>query len=352
MNHLDRSTPNLGSVAMHLDTERDIRMPAIQKNTSRSIIYIKTRYPKLLEYLQKIGHPDAHDIDFQERYLNQLAINPHQCLPLRDAIHRSANQQNLDPQHCTHTNLTPLQQTSEGKWVGDSIPSRFIIENDQYPRFLVSLVADWSRPQGGILHSIQECVRSEDLIHVYLDLDSNSTPITNHDVNTIVETTLGVINQYFDTRHILTRPEVIILRNQGSSQYKVHVHIPELTLAKKHLKYVVEKAKGILPLLAEFIDTNYSGCRMVLTKKKDNKNSVYYDPQYPPWGGADPEEQLLLLLKTKVRAWKGEQPLMLKPHYTHMLQEIHTARIENSNITTEIQHRMSRYIDHSQFNAS
>ena len=252
----------------------------------------KVEYSKLIAYLQKIRHPDAHDIDFQQRYLTQLATNPHQCLPLRDAIHRSGNQQNLDPEYCTHTNLTPLQQTAEGKWIGDSIPSRFIIENDQYPRFLVSLVADWSRPQGGIIHSIQECVRSEDLIHVYLDLDSNSTPITTQDVNTIVETTLGVINQYFDTRHILTRPEVIILRNQGASQYKVHVHIPELTMIKKHLKYVVEKVKGILPLLAEFIDTNYSGCRMVLTKKKDNKNSIYYDPQYPPWGGARPRRAI------------------------------------------------------------
>ena len=26
--------------------------------------------------------------------------------------------------------------------------------------------------------------------------------------------------------------------------------------------------------------------------KRDNKNGIYYDPQYPPRGGADPEEQL------------------------------------------------------------
>jgi len=302
-------------------------------------------YPKLRQYLRQIQHPDADDPYFKASYLDPLMHNPTQCLPLKDGIQRAGHQPNLDPRLCTHTSLLPPQQTPEGKWTGDNIPARFMIENDQYPRFFVSLVADWSRPQGGVIHSIQECLRTEDLVHVYLDLDSDSTPITPTDVDTIVTTFLGVINQYFQTSHILKHPEIVIVRNQGNSQHKVHVHIPELTLRKGDLKYAVEKVKGILPLLSEFIDTNYSGCRMVLTKKKADRCSMYYNPESPPWGGANPEEQLLLLLKTKVRAWTGEVPLEPRPEYKSLFTKDEDEQIESPDVvTTELQHRMASYI--------
>jgi hypothetical protein len=300
---------------------------------------------KLLKYLRQIQHPDADDPYFKESYLRPLISNPTDCLPLKEAIRRGGHQQNSDSSLCTHTNLIPLQKTQDGKWSGDNIPPTFTIENDQYPRFFVSLVADWSRPQGGIIHSIQECLRQDDLVHVYLDLDSHSTPITKADVDTIVTTLLGLINQYFDVSHLQTYPEVVIVRNQGSPQHKVHVHIPELTLQKRHLKYVAEKLKGILPLLSEFIDTNYSGCRMVLTKKKADNCSLYYDPEYPPWGGANPEEQLLLLLKTKVRAWDGEVALEPRAQYMYLFTQCRDEQIESHDvITTELQQRMASYI--------
>lgn len=330
------------------------RLPIVGLRSLKSAPTNQHTYPKLLQYLRQIQHPDADDPYFKASYLDPLMSNPTQCLPLKDAIQRAGHQQNLDPRLCTHTNLLPLQQSPEGKWTGDNIPARFMIENDQYPRFFVSLVADWSRPQGGMIHSIQECLRTDDLVHAYLDLDSDSTPITPADVNTIVTTLLGVINQYFQTSHILKHPEILIVRNQGNSQHKVHVHIPELTLRKADLKYAVEKVKGILPLLSEFIDTNYSGCRMVLTKKKTDRCSIYYNPESSPWGGANPEEQLLLLLKTKVRPWTGEVALEPRPEYKSLFTKDADEQIESPDVvTTELQHRMASYIPvDGQFEAS
>ena len=70
--------------------------------------------------------------------------------------------------------------------------------------------------------------------------------------------------------------------------------------------------------------------------------------------GPIPEEQLLLLLKTKVRAWTGELPLEPRPEYKSLFTKDEDEQIESSDVvTTELQGRMASYIPaDGQFEAS
>jgi len=313
---------------------------------------VSKEYPRLKKYLDKT----PLDINNYHEHLLTLKFNPTKCYTLKEGLRYYGDQQQLEisPEICTHTNLFPLTKGSDGKWTGDNIPKTFIVHPHMYIPFLCSIVGDWARPNLGIIHSIQEPIRSDDNVRLFMDLDSDGIYITKEYIDKIVETFLGVIQYYFEASHIKL-DEIIVLRNNSSPKTKVHVHIPCIILKKTDLKFIATKVKSLLPLLADIIDINYSGCRMALTKKRDKSMSIYYDTHYPPYGAQYPEEQLILLMKTKVLAFPWEESINRKEEYL----EIRTSRNLKYNdegdevveITSELRNTMDKYIPDGQFRA-
>ena len=309
----------------------------------------------IVTYLKSVGSNSAAISDLMP-FLEKLRDQPSEYWNLKTSIQRLSKPvtDNVSS-FCTHTNLFPLRYNEivdektgdcSSKPIGDDIPARILIDDDQLVKIFGSLVADSLR---GKHYSLQTVCRRGDLIHPFLDLDSLAHPITPSQLDQIIDAHKVLITRWFMDSPL--NIETLVLRNQGNPNCKIHVHFPGIVLTKEQWKRVSEEVKIELPSLSHLIDTSYSGLRLPLCKKKDDIFSMYYlqeydfqDPQYVM-------NQLMLFIKTHIRAWKWEIPLKVKDQYQNIFQTPQTEHRENEEVTTELQEVMLKYVDPSQFEA-
>ena len=309
----------------------------------------------IVEYLKRVGSNPAAISDLMP-FLERLRDQPSQYWSLKTSIQRLSKPvtDNLSS-FCTHTNLFPLrydeiidEKTGDrsSKPIGDDIPARILVDDDQLVKIYGSLVADSLR---GKHYSLQMVCRQGDLIHPFLDLDSLTHPITPPQLDQIIDRHKTLIKRWFvDSPSDM---ETLILRNQGNPDRKIHVHFPGIVLTKEQWRRVSDEVKIELPLLSHLIDTNYSGLRLPLCKKRDDITSIYYNPECRLREPQYVMNQLMLLVRTHIRAWKGEVPLAIKDQYQKIFRTPQTECRENEEVTTELQEVMLKYVDHSQFEA-
>lgn len=312
-------------------------------------------HDELIEYLSRKGLTSEalHD---SEAFIEKLINDPKGYWDPKKSIQSLTKRVTDDmSDQCTHTNMYPRmpveivdEKTGEPteKWIGDDLPARIFIEDDQCLKIYGSLVAAAVR---GTYYSLQEVCRQGDPIHPFLDLDSSTDPITDDQIKQIIEACTRLIQQWCQNAPPVIMP--VILRNQSDPQRKVHVHFPDLVLIKEQWKYISEEVKRELPTLSHFIDSNYSGLRLPLCKKKDNVSNMYYDPQYQILDPQCVMRQLMLLVRTRIRAWPGEMPLEIRPEHKDRFSSQKEEYRESEEVTTEIQEAMVKHIDHSQFEA-
>ena len=309
----------------------------------------------IVEYLKRVGSNSAAISDLMP-FLERLRNQPSEYWSLKTSIARlSRPVTDHLSSFCTHTNLFPLRYNEiidektgdrSSKPIGDDIPARVLIDDDQLVKIFGSLVADSLR---GKHYSIQTVCRQGDLIHPFLDLDSLTHPITPSQLDQIIDAHKILITRWFMDSPL--NIETLVLRNQGNPDRKIHVHFPGVVLTKEQWKRVSEEVKIELPSLSHFIDTNYSGLRLPLCKKKDDITSMYYNPECRLREAQYVMNQLMLLVRTHIRAWKGEVPLAIKDQYQNIFQTPQTECRENEEVTTELQEVMLKYVDPSQFEA-
>lgn len=309
----------------------------------------------ILDYLSEKGLTDEA-LDDMNIFLEILANDPDKYWNLKKTILNLSNPVNKDMSNlCTHTNLHPLvcteiadAKTSDitKKRSGDDIPTRLFIEDDQCVKIYGSIVADALRGQH---YSLQEVCRQDDRIHPFLDLDSSTDLILDDHVNQIIGACTRIIREWCEDAPRVITP--LILRNKGNPQRKVHVHFPNIVLIKQYWKRISEEVKRELPMLSHIIDTNYSGLRLPLCKKKDDVFSMYYDPPYDILDSQYVMNQLMLLIQTRIRAWPGETPLKVTPRHAHQFEASDPEHRQSEEPTTEMQEAMLKHVDQTQFEA-
>ena len=192
--------------------------------------------------------------------------------------------------------------------------------------------------------SFQEVIRSQDNVRLFVDLDSDTQPITEEDVTLIIRLFREHYQMIYDVN--LENTEVCILRNMKKPTHKVHIHFPQLITTKSVMKFIAEKTKEYLLNQSSFIDSNYSGLRLVYNYKKDDTVSVYR-----PHLELD-QNVLLDLVKYRVRAFNWEHPPSYRKGMEEYFEILYQANdTDHDPFTQEILTKVWELLDHNAFEA-
>ena len=228
-------------------------------------------------------------------------------------------------------NFTSMHVRPQGdrNWNKKYDVSKMFIHDGIYMFFAMSILNDYENHR---YHSFQESLKENALVRAFLDIDSN-TPLLLTDVDSIVDEFATEINKryYIKDDSIL---RYYTMENNSAPNKKYHIHFPRLVIKKNELVEIVKVVKQNLPSLAQYIDSNYSGCRTLYNVKCDPVTKAQLPNNiYKVDDNCSVYEKLLAIFATRVRAFETwQKPLELKEEYEKEARK----KVEHEPITDEV----------------
>ena len=218
--------------------------------------------------------------------------------------------------------------------------SKFRIEDDLYLHFCSMI---YNESKKGRYHSFQENLKKNDVIRMFIDIDSTSDDLSNVSLDKLASL---FISEYFNFYDItIDNQEYTIIRNKKDPNHKAHIYFPHFICQKKVLKQIATNVKEISSdPISKHIDTAYSGCRLVWMTKGNDYSSIYKLRK------SVSHEMISDLIKYRVRAFKWETLPPLRPQYVEEFRaKTSYDEVFKSEMSEEILNLLMKYVDKRYF---